>query len=310
MLRFSRRQKTMIGLSVLPESIYLVQLKHVRNNFEMLYASETAMPDNWERSGPKNAFSQVQTLLTTLVRDHGLAMSQAAICVPLSLVKMHSLVVPAGLAVREVEAEVYAEAARMLPLKNEKIAFDYQAQTYAVKEEKSIFFVATGESYLSQYAVCLREAGLKPAVIEIDIFAMLRAARYVLKNTGFDTEKIAVLYVTAEYGLIAAHDGKELLFYKHWDAQSQTRHQISLMQWVEWCCQAYRQAGINILGLSGAEAVMTSATHVIHQHWSCELVILDPFTSLPLPASSAISNRFGGLIACGLAMREPLSWLN
>ncbi len=310
MLRLPRRQKTMIGLSVLPESIYLVQFRHVKNDYEILHAAKAEMTHEWLQTGQLQAYAQLTKTLSAFVRDFQLQDHQTAICVPLNLVKMHSIVVPAGLAVRDVEAEVYAEAIRLLPTKHEKIAYDYQAQSLRVKEEKSVFLAATGESYLTRYAGCLRNAGLKPAVIEIDIFAMLRAARYVLNHMGQSAEKFAALYVTPHYGLIAARDGEELLFYKHWDEQSLARHQITLMQWVEWCCHAYRQAGIHRLGLSGTSEMMTQAAAVIKQHWDCDIQLLNPFNCMRMPAAMAVSDGESGLLACGLAMREPLAWLN
>lgn len=282
MLRFPRRQKTMLGLSVLPEVIHLVQLKHVKNDYHIIHSLVADV-----------TMSALTHTLAELVSRHALQGAQTAICVPLSLVKMQRLVVPAALAVQDIETEVYAQAKRALPVKTGNIVVDYQAMPHQVKEEASLFFAAAVENDLTELASSLRDAGLKPAVMEIDMFALLRAARYELKVRRKKIEKYAVLYVTAKYALIAARSQHDLLFYKHWDEPLAAHHHLTFMQWIAWCCQAYRQSGVECLVLCGVEDRVMEASNVLCEQWSCEIVC---FTA--------------SLLAFGLAMREPLPWLN
>jgi type IV pilus assembly protein PilM len=310
MLRLRGRPQSMVGLAILPENIHLVQLKVVKREYQLVRSVHALTPREVFVDGQIHAFSVLQKLLQTLIQTHDLQSSQTTVCVSANLVKMQRVMVPAGLSDNDLEAEMIAEANRLMSVKNEKIAVDYQVLPPSSKQEMPVFFAAARGQYLKQYADCVQGAGLKPAVMEVDLFAMMRIVKRALKQIYSEQEKWAMIYVTPEYGLIAACQKDELLFHKQWDAASSLQHKMTLQQWMEWCCQAYRQVGITHLAISGLSTVMMEVEQIILSYWSTQVVVVDPFTALHDSSSIGIKESSSYVLACGLAMREPLPWLN
>lgn len=305
MRRLSFRQRPLVGLAVLPENIQLVQLKRTRNSICLQRALSVAVPPGVVVDGRVGEFAVLQTVLAKLVCKEGLHAMQVATSVPVSWVKMQRMLIPAGMPSAEIEAEVLAEASRLLSIKNEKITLDYYVRRTGRLDEQAVTFAAARDHYHERYALCLREAGLLPAIIEVDICALLRGARFALKAGMGDHEKMAVLSLHNGYGVIAADHAGELLFHQHWDE----RQTITLVQWLEWCCQAYSQAGIGVLALTGCKEYLSQAISIVSRHWSCKVYEIDPFAMMKNSANILPGNPSGFLLACGLALRESLPWL-
>lgn len=305
MRRFSFRQRPLVGLAVLPENIHLVQLKRTKKSVCLQRALTVSTPQGVMSEGRVCEFDMLKMVLAKLVQTEGLADLQAAVSVPVSQVKIQRMLIPAGLPQNDVEAEVMAEACRLLPANKEKITLDYHLQKTGRAEEQAVIFAAARDNYHERYAACLREAGLRPAIVDIDICALLRGSRQALTNVVTETEKIAVLSLHDSYAVMAAEYAGELLFHQHWD----TRQTTTLMQWIEWCCQAYRQAGISVLAITGQQHYLSQAVIMISRHWGCKFYEVDPFAAMRNGGKRIPDNPSAFLLACGLALREPLSWL-
>lgn len=310
--RFSLKPSGLVGISIQPQNIHLIQLKKAKKSYFLERAKQVALPENVFAEGKVREFATLAAILTELVHAEKLQSAQAAVCVMANQVKMQRMIIPVALSDADVTAEIAAEVYRSLPGKSDALAIDFERRQGGALETE-VYFAAARSDYVAQYVKCLRDADLVPAVVEVDVFALLRAARHALQYVVGTHEKIAALYFGQDYAVIVAQHDAEIIFFQQWDGQNTSGLAMTFLQWVEWCCQTYRHHGIANVALGGKRDGVSQAGEIIRAHWPCKIFETDPFAQMPgvinFEKSNLASERSAFLLACGLAMRESLPWL-
>jgi type IV pilus assembly protein PilM len=310
-LRF--KPPVLIGMSIQPENIHVVQLKKAKKTYLLEKAERYALPAEVFAEGKIVAFELLQSHVAEVVRAQGLQALQAAVALPANQVKMQRMTVPDGLTDEDIQAEITAQVGRYHAGAKESLHVDFQVSRATNTGESDVFYAAARSEYVQRYEACLRGAGLSLTTLDVDVFALLRAVRHALKFMLTDQEKVAALYFGQDYGVMAAQHGKEMLFHQQWDGQSTSQLAMTVMQWVEWCCHTYGQVGITSLAIGGRQEFVCQAAKIISEKWSCKIFETDPFSQMiSLDKSTqqiANQDRSPFLLACGLAMREPERWL-
>ncbi len=313
MRRFSLKPSGLVGISIQPRNIHLVQLKKAKKSYLLERARQVPLPENVFREGKVREFTVLTEVLADLVQAEQLQAHQAAVCVSVNQVKMASMVMPAALSDEEVEAEIKAEVYRGLPGKSDALAVDFQRCVEKGAFEAPVFFAAVRHDYVAQYAACLRDAGLSLAVVDVDVFALLRAARHALRNVVTPPATMAALYFGHDYAVIAGQSESNIVFFQQWEGQLGSALAMTVLQWVEWCCQTYRHYRIESVAISGKPECVNQAAKMIGMHWQSKIYETDPFAhmmdALRFEKSNPAIPRSTFMLACGLAMRESLPWL-
>lgn len=308
----SLQAPALAGVAVSPENIHLVQLKKARKGFVIQRIRQYETPAELFSEGKMTGFDALQKALMSVVRDEALHDIPAAVCVPSNQVKMQQLQMPAGLSTQDIETEICAEVNRTLPVKNHALAVDFRIGPAKIAEEIHVFFAAARKDYIQRFQSCFEASGLRVVMMDVDIFALLRAVRYALRHQLAADEKLCSLYICNNYAVIAAQRGSELLFHQQWDGRGITRLAMTCLQWVEWCCHTYRHLEINSLAVGGQQPLIYQAAKIIAAQWSCKIYEPDPFSTMKgasaLDIAAMQTNPSSFLLACGLALRERLSW--
>lgn len=308
----SNKPSALAGVAIQPENIHLVQLKKVRKGFLIERVRRYGLAADIFSAGKITAFDELQAKLADMVRTEGLRDMKTAVCVPSNQVKMHQMTVPAGLSAMDIEAEISAQVYRSLPAKADALAIDFKLKPAAQPEEVNVFFAAARREYVHRYQSCLQDAGLRVVTMDVDIFALLRAARYALRDLLVEHEKLGALYLGENYAVFAAQYDGEILFYQQWDGAGAARFAMERIQWVEWCCHTYQHLNIHCMAVGGLQELIYPAVKIISSKWECKVYEPDPFLSM-LGASGVDKGVMNDspsafLLACGLAMREPKAW--
>lgn len=308
----SNKPSALAGVAIHPENIHLVQLKKIRKGFLIERVRRYGLAANIFSAGKITAFDELATELAGMVRAEGLRDMKTAIYVPSNQVKMAQMTVPAGLSAPDIEAEISAQVYRSLPAKADALAIDYKLKPAAQPEEVNVFYAAARREYVHRYQSCLEDAGLRVVTMDVDIFALLRAARYALRDLLAQQEKLGALYLGENYAVFAAQYDGEILFHQQWDGVGAAKFAMERMQWVEWCCHTYQHLNIHCMAVGGMQEFIYPAVNIITSKWACKVYEPDPFLSM-LGASGVDKIAMNDspsafLLACGLAMREPRAW--
>lgn len=312
MRRLSLKPPAVVGLAISPQNIHLVQLAKCKQAYVLERLEWIALPAPVFAGGKIADFDMLRCTLESLgVRVK--SATQWMVCVTANQVKMARMMMPAGLSDADIESEITTQMGRALPEKREVYRLDFHRQPVMNTLDTSVFYVATRNDYAARYELCLRSAGVALAAMEVDVLALLRAVRHALKFTLAIDEKTAVLYLGREYAVMVAVHGDDIIFHQQWNGGQDSKQAMTLMQWVEWCAQAYRQAGIGSLAIGGVPDEVYQASHIMNKHWPCKIYEIDPFARIAEVNNFATyfsqHARSTFLLAAGLAMREPLPWL-
>ncbi len=174
--------KSAIGLSIGTSSIKLVELKKVKNSTKLLHFGMVALPQdaivNREIVNPVAVTESLKTLLSQ-VRLQG-----RQVCVSLSgnsvILKRMQLEVPN---MKELQEQVFWEAEQYLPFDVSEVVMDYQLLSKGKDNQADVLLVAVKRAVLDTYMACVEDAGLAPAVVDVDFFALQNAfeANYPLQ---------------------------------------------------------------------------------------------------------------------------------
>ncbi len=312
MMSLSFQPAAVTGISIQPQNIHLVQLKKAKNGYALERACRNSLPADIFSEGKIAAFELLQTCLGELVRGEELRHSRAVVCVTANQVKFQRINLPAGLSDLDIEAEISTQVYRALPGKSDALAIDFQIEPAAEAETVKVFYAAARKEYIQRYQSCVDAAGLRVAMVDIDIFALLRGVRYALRDVCVDHQSLCALYLGEDYAVIVAEREHEILFHQQWDGVGGSRLAMTCLQWVEWCVHTYQKIDITCLAIAGKQASIYPAVKMIAAKWKCKIYEPDPF--LQMTNGSMIHQAMmhdcpsSYLVACGLAMRELSKW--
>lgn len=312
MRSISLKPSVLAGIAIQPENIHLVQLKKTRKEYQIEKIRRYTLSAEVFAEGKITSFGMLQKRLAEVVELEGLNDTRAAVCVTANQVRMQTMTVPAGLSEIDIESEIRILMQRALPVKNDALAIDFHLSDAENVNEKKVFFAAARHEYIHQIQTCVGTAGFKITMVDIDVFALMRAARYALRDIWLESESICALYVGSQYAVMAAQYGDEMLFHQQWDGGCQATHAMTCWQWLEWSCHTWRHLGIGSVAIGGSPEAVYQAAVIIAANWQCKIYEPDPFQKMS--GASAIDKSVMNdspsafLLACGLAMRKVCSW--
>ncbi|MBU6374453.1 MAG: type IV pilus assembly protein PilM [Bdellovibrionales bacterium] len=166
--------KSAIGLSIGSSSIKLVELKKSKENWKLLHFGMVALPQdsivNREIVNPVAVTENLKTLLSQL------KLQSKKVCISISgnsvILKRMQLEVPN---MKELQEQVFWEAEQYLPFDVSEVVMDYQLLSRGKDGNADVLLVAAKRSILDTYMACVEDAGLDPAIVDVDFFAIENA---------------------------------------------------------------------------------------------------------------------------------------
>ena len=162
---------TAIGLSIGTSSIKIVELAKSRKGWKLLHFGMIQLPDesivNREIVNPIGVVESIKTL------THQLHLKSKRVCTSLSgasvIVKRMQVEVQS---MREIQEQVFWEAEQYLPFDVTEVVMDFQVISKSKDNKADVILVAVKKTILESYMQCVEDAGLKPAVVDVDFFAL------------------------------------------------------------------------------------------------------------------------------------------
>jgi type IV pilus assembly protein PilM len=186
----SRGSKSTVGLDVGANSIKLVKLERTKDNHSIVALGVRELPPEAivadEIKDRDAVIYNIQSLIDEIdpkIRDVVVSISGYGVITDKFTIDKKS-----G---SEFEQAVLFEAEQRSPFDVEDVSLDHHEIRVDEETKKSdILLVAARNEFLHSYIELLRDAGLHPAVVDIDAFAALNAYHF---NYEIDPERITVL---------------------------------------------------------------------------------------------------------------------
>jgi type IV pilus assembly protein PilM len=247
---FGKKDKQLLGLDISSSSVKLIELSRSGGRFRVeayrvlpLPASAVVEKNVQDVTVLAEALKRVVAVAKTRTRD-------AAVAVAGSAVITKVIDMPANLGELGLENQIAAEADQYVPYPLDEVALDYEVlgPSAANPDQVEVMLAACRRENVDMRVAALEMAGLRPRVVDVEVFAVERAFRLIgeqFEDIGDQVVAIADIGATM-LTLSVLVDGKtlytreQLFGGKQVTEEIQRRYGLSM----EEAGQAKRQGGL------------------------------------------------------------------
>jgi type IV pilus assembly protein PilM len=171
-LRYVKPQERFVAFDIGSSSIKMAEAAMDRAGWRLLNVGVTDLPQGAVQNNMVVEPQVVVEGLTRLIKQHRVKSTKVVSAVPGRAVIMKKFQLPTQQE-EELEANIEFEASKVIPENLENVNLDYQVLGYAENGTKmEILLVAVRKEIVKSYTDVIEEAGLTPAVMDVDYFAM------------------------------------------------------------------------------------------------------------------------------------------
>ncbi len=195
--------KPIAGLDIGSSSVKIVEAERRRGGWSVKCYANIPLPEDTIVDGEVVNHAALVEAIKTAISESGTRAKQVAASVAGSSVIIKHIAIPITKP-NEVEDQVYWEAEQYIPFSISEISLDYEVVRENNGEGKmDILLVAAKKDFIEKRIAAIREAGLDPAVLDVDAFALANAywenydmapeSSVVLVDVGASLTKINII---------------------------------------------------------------------------------------------------------------------
>ena len=192
------RSNGFVAFDIGSSSVKMVEAAVDRNGWQLLNAGIRDLPEGAVQNNMVVDSAAVVEVVRRMIQDHNVKAKKVISAVPGRAVIMKKFQLPAQQP-EELDANVEFEANKVIPENLENVNLDYQIINYLDGGSRmEILLVAVKKEIVKSYTDVIEQAGLTPAVIDVDYFAMesMYETNYEPQAAG---EVIALIHMGSRY---------------------------------------------------------------------------------------------------------------
>lgn len=197
-LGFPGRKESYVAFDIGSSSVKMVEAVLDRNSWRLLNFGVLGIPTGAVQNNMIVDTKLVAEAIKKLVSDHAVKSTKVISAVPGRSVIMKKFELPAQKE-DELEANIEFEANKVIPENLENVNLDYQILNSLEGGSKvEVLLVAVRKEIVNSYTDVIEEAGLTPAVLDVDYFAMesMYETNYEPQSAG---EVIGLIHIGSRY---------------------------------------------------------------------------------------------------------------
>jgi type IV pilus assembly protein PilM len=181
------RGRRVLGLDIGSNSIKILELKPYKKTYSLVKFGMEHLPSEAIVDGAVMNSSIVSSAISNLVRRHKVKTKDVAISVSGHSVIIKKINLPI-MSDNELEESIQWEAEQYIPFDINDVNIDAQVLTRdkdSTSGQMEVLLVAAKKELINDYFAAVKEAGLNPAVVDVDAFALQNAfeLNYQVKAT-------------------------------------------------------------------------------------------------------------------------------
>ena len=192
-----RGEEAYFALDIGSSSIKMAEGAVEKSGYRLLNVGILPLPPTAIQNNMVADKDVVVKAIKSLVQNNGVKATRVISAVPGRVAIIKKIQLPAQ-GEEELEANVEYEASQVIPESLENVNLDYQVLDYLENGNKmDVLLVAVKNEILNSYTQVIREAGLSPAIMDVDYFAMenMYEVNYGLQADGV----IGLIQIGARY---------------------------------------------------------------------------------------------------------------
>lgn len=167
-----RKEAGFIALDIGSSSIKMVEAAGEKTGYRLASVGMLPLPPTAVQNNMVAEKDVVVKTIQSLIHANGIKATQVISAVPGRAVIIKKIQLPAQ-EQAELEANVEFEATNVIPESLENVNLDYQVLSYIDDGSKmDVLLVAVKKEIINSYTQVIQEAGLTPAIMDVDYFAM------------------------------------------------------------------------------------------------------------------------------------------
>jgi type IV pilus assembly protein PilM len=187
-----------VAFDIGSSSVKMIEAVPEKSGWRLLNAGTRNLPAGAVQNNMIVDSGAVVAALRGLIQENGVTATKVIAAVPGRSVIMKKLELPAQKE-EELDANVEFEANKIIPENLENVNLDYQVVNYLEGGGKiEVLLVAVRKEIVESYTEVITQAGLEPAVMDVDYFAMesMYESNYEPQAPG---EVIGLVHIGARY---------------------------------------------------------------------------------------------------------------
>ncbi|TSE31561.1 Cell division protein FtsA [Tepidimonas thermarum] len=175
----------LLGIDISSTTLKLVELDRARDGgYVLQHCAIEPLERGWVAEGNIEKFDEVAEALRRLVRKAGTRTKNVALALPGSAVITRKVHLPAGLSEDELEVQVEAEAAQLIPFPLAEVALDFcvVGPSSTAQGYDEVLVAASRKERVSDRQGLAEAAGLNPVIMDIEPYASRLVARRAIER--------------------------------------------------------------------------------------------------------------------------------
>lgn len=289
-----------LGVDIQPEAVLILSAKRFRQAVTIERQLKVELPAGLVADGLIQDWQTFTALLRRLVDAHQLQGMPTTICLPVERVSIQYLQLPMSLTDAEIEHAIQHQLQRDLPGLNEKLYHDFYCIYDILPRQMEVIYAAVRAEEVRRYIDSFQDAGLMVKVVDVDIFALLRAAIH-LSKASTPEEIAAAVYAARNRAILVVFESNRFLCHQQWEWTAENDFLSGMRLAMQASLSRIGQKSIRRLFYFGGDDYFGLLSDV-SLSFAVEIERL-------APADFADGDRFSSsVLAYGLALREMPAW--
>lgn len=254
-----------------------------------------------------------QVDLPTAIRQAGHSFikpaTKVAIAIPTTAVIRKVIQVEPHYTDRELEDLINLDIERYIPYSSDEISWDFQVIKRTTKG-MDVLLVASRRELIEKTLAEISAAGLKVQIVDVEAFAMERAYKMFVKQSGIyaDRQFIAIINIHSAAMTIIVLVEDDVVFTHSEELEQLTNAAIGLqLQRAFQIFLAKHPKNIQQIFLAGELSLLVDLVQQLEAMLMIQIIVINPFLKMELATQisreelSKVAHKL--LVCCGLALR-------
>ncbi len=217
MLRGFGTAKTsqVLGIDISSTTVKLLELSQSGDRYRVESYAVAPLPPEAVVEKNVNQVETVGGLIRELVSRSKTRAQHAVAAVAGSAVIIKTIPMPAGLSEEDLEAQLTVEADQYIPYPLEEVALDFEELGPVVgrDDQVNVLLAACRQETIESRVDAIEVAGLTPAIMDVEVFAMERALALLKTQMPMENpETIAMVDIGASMTTLSVYAGGESVY--------------------------------------------------------------------------------------------------
>ncbi len=179
-----KRKEPMLGIDISPSAVKLIELSRSGQRFRVEAFAVEPLGEGMMEDRNLTDPGEVGEAIKRAWRKSGTRLRRAAVAVPTSSVITRAVPMPADFKESDIEANMSIEASQYIPYPIEEIYLDFEVKgpSQANSEMQDVMLVASRRENVDTREAALKEAGLVPAIVDVEVYALENMYRLLIDS--------------------------------------------------------------------------------------------------------------------------------